>query len=110
MATISSAGASLTRSRPGSPWMPTPISISSSARVNDGSPECGTVHGVSAMPIDRTWELTRSAIAVTAARSSPRAAARAGDLLHQHGAADAAPAGGPGGVLDGDVVVDDHGA
>ena len=55
--------------------MPTPISISSSARVNDGSPECGTVHGVSATPIDLTCELTRSAIAVTAARSSPRAAA-----------------------------------
>ena len=52
-----------------------PISISSSARVNDGSPECGTVHGVSAMPIDRTLALTRSAIAVTASRSSPRAAA-----------------------------------
>ena len=31
----------------------------------------------------------------------------AGDLLEQHGDADAAPAGGPGAVLDGDVVVGD---
>ena len=32
---------------------------------------------------------------------------RAGDLLEQHGDADAAAAGGPGAVLDGDVVVGD---
>ena len=52
-----------------------PISISSSAKVKLGSPECGTVHGVSAMPIERTLAITRSATAVTAARSSPRSAA-----------------------------------
>src|SRR6476646_3823124 len=89
--TSSSAGTNLIRSRPGSPWMPTPSSISSSASVNEGSPECGTVHGVSATPIDLTCELTRSAIAVTAARSSPRAA-------------DATPPSGPRRILDGDVV------
>ena len=107
-ATISSAGASLIRSRPGSPWMPTPISISSSARVKDGSPECGTVHGVRAMPMVRTWALTRSRDRGDRGQVVPAGGGRAGDLLQQDGAADPAPAGGPGGVLDGHVVVDDH--
>ena len=32
--------------------MPTPISISSSASVNDGSPECGTVQGVKLLSVN----------------------------------------------------------
>src|SRR6266550_3354780 len=50
---IASAEASVTRRRPGSPWMPTPSSISSSPRVNVGFPAAGTVHDVSATPIER---------------------------------------------------------
>ena len=52
------------RCRPGSPWMPMPISISSSAKSNDGLPTCGTVQAVSAMPIDRTLALTFSVFCV----------------------------------------------
>ena len=36
--TMASAGSSLMRARPGSPWMPIPISISSSASVKLPSP------------------------------------------------------------------------
>ena len=75
ISTISWAGASAVRVRPGSPWMPMPISISSSASSNDGEPTCGTVHDVSAKPIDRTEAITRPASATHAARSSPRSAA-----------------------------------
>lgn len=75
VSTMASAGCSLTFSRPGSPWIPMPSSISSSPSSNDGSPECGTVHGVSATPIERTWRTTFSATAVTSSRESPRSAA-----------------------------------
>ena len=40
--------------------MPTPISISSSPRSNSGDPLAGGVHDVSAIPIVRVTELTRS--------------------------------------------------
>ena len=68
-AAMSLAGASGTRCRPGSPWMPMPISIWSSGRSNVGLPAAGTVQLVSAMPMDRPWPFTRSARSATAARS-----------------------------------------
>ena len=55
---ISSAVFRSMRSRPGSPWMPTPISIWSSGRSKVGLPACGTVHEVSAMPMLRPHPLT----------------------------------------------------
>ena len=72
--TISSADPTATRRRPGSPWMPIPSSISSSANVNDGSPACGTVHAVNANPIDLTCDTTRRANASHPSRSTPRCA------------------------------------
>jgi hypothetical protein len=56
--TISAAGASFTRSRPGSPWMPIPISISSSPRSKVGFPAAGTMHEVNAMPMLRALAFT----------------------------------------------------
>src|SRR5882724_2420232 len=47
-----SAGRVGTRRRPGSPWMPTPSSISLSPRVKVGFPAAGTVQLVSATPIE----------------------------------------------------------
>ena len=55
------AGASGTRSRPGSPWMPTPSSISSSPSSNVGRPAEGTVQDVSARPMLRPLAFTRFA-------------------------------------------------
>ena len=46
------------RFRPGSPWMPTPISISSSPMAKVGVPAAGTVQLESATPIDRVAALT----------------------------------------------------
>ena len=46
------------RVRPGSPWMPTPTSISFSGSAKVGLPTCGTVQEVSAMPMLRPWALT----------------------------------------------------
>ena len=81
-----SAGSSLIRSRPGSPWMPMPISISSSASVKLGSPACGTMQGVSARPIDRAFAFTRSAIVGDLVERVAALGRRSGDLLDQHGA------------------------
>ena len=72
---IADAGASGTRCRPGSPWMPTPISIWSSGRSKVGLPADGTVQLVSAMPIERPDSLTLRASAATDARSRPSSAA-----------------------------------
>src|SRR6266511_1351395 len=83
-----SAASVLMRSRPGSPWMPMPISTSSSPRSKVGVPAAGTVQEVSASPIERTPAITLRARSVTLARSAPPL--------------------GVGGVLDRHVVVDDH--
>ena len=72
---ISAAPASGTRRRPGSPWMPTPISISSSGRSKVGLPADGTVQLVRAMPIERPCPLTRLASSTIASRSRPSSAA-----------------------------------
>src|SRR5580693_1299913 len=104
--TISLALASFSRRRPGSPWMPTPISISSSPSSNSGEPLAGGVHEVSAMPMVRVTELTLLPI-----RSSSFRSARGPDRLdHEEVPGDAAPAHRVGGVLHRDVVVDQQGA
>ena len=69
--TIAFASASFSRRRPGSPWMPTPISISSSPSSNSGEPFAGGVHDVSAMPMVRVTELTRSPSAIRSLSSAP---------------------------------------
>ena len=61
------------------------------------------------MPMLRPLALTRCATSATSARLRPSSAAAPGDLLHQHGDADPAAAGGVEAVLHGDVVVGDHG-
>ena len=109
IAAISFALASGTRCRPGSPWMPTPTSISSSGRSNVGLPAAGTVQLVRATPIERPVRVDplgerHDGIEVVALFGGG-----AHDLLQEHGRSDSASAGRPGGVLDGDVVVDDDG-
>src|SRR5439155_1144828 len=52
ISTMSWTGATFRRWRPGSPWMPIPISISSSPSSNVGFPAAGTVHDVGAT-VDR---------------------------------------------------------
>ncbi len=69
--TISLALASFSRRRPGSPWMPTPISISSSPSSNSGEPLAGGVHEVSAMPMVRVTELTLLPMRISSSRSAP---------------------------------------
>ena len=77
--TISSAMASAfvkgTRRRPGSPWMPTPISMSPSPMSKVGRPTAGTVQLVSATPIERVAALTRSPNVLSCSRLLPRSAA-----------------------------------
>ena len=68
---MSLALASFSRRRPGSPWIPTPISISSSPSSNSGEPLAGGVHEVSAMPIVRVTELTRSPSSTSSSSSAP---------------------------------------
>ena len=72
---IAFASASFSRRRPGSPWMPTPISISSSPSSNSGEPLAGGVHEVSAMPIVRVTALTRLPSSTSASSSAPRSEA-----------------------------------
>ena len=68
---MSFALASFSRRRPGSPWMPTPISISSSPSSNSGEPFAGGVHEVSAMPIVRVTELTRLPRSTSSSSDAP---------------------------------------
>ena len=72
--TTSSTGCSASRDTPGSPWWPTPTSISSSASSNVGLPAAGTVQGAIATPIVRAPAFTFSAIRFTSANASPRSA------------------------------------
>src|SRR6516164_4132863 len=88
---IASAEPSLLRHRPGSPWMPTPTSISSGPSENVGLPAAGTVHGVNAIPNEPVRSFT--------SRPRSRKSSSAGD---------ASPAGRPGRVGNGDVVVGHH--
>lgn len=80
-----------------------PISISSSPRSNDGLP-AWTVQAVSATPIERTLALTfghgQDGVQVVATLGGG-----ADDLLQQDGAGHATASGGPGGILNGHVVV-----
>lgn len=69
------AGASGTRRLPGSPWIPMPISISSSGRSKVGAPAAGTAQEVSAMPMLRPRALTRRATSATSASGRPSSAA-----------------------------------
>ncbi len=69
--TIALAVASFSRRRPGSPWMPTPISISSSPSSNSGEPLAGGVHEVSAMPMVLVTELTLFPIRSSSSMSAP---------------------------------------
>ena len=104
---ISSALASLRRSRPGSPWIPTPISISSSPISKVGLPAAGTVQLVSAMPIDRTLSWTRWHERGHGGEVLALLGGRPDDLLGENRPAHAAAARGVERVLDGDVVGDD---
>ena len=72
---MSAAVPSGSRWRPGSPWMPMPISISVSPSSKVGLPAAGTVHDVSAMPMLRPHPFTLRPIAATVARSAPSSAA-----------------------------------
>ena len=72
---MASSGSIFSRRMPGSPWMPTPISISSSARVKPGLPAAGTVQGAMATPMVRTLSMTFSATRLTSARGLPASAA-----------------------------------
>ena len=72
---MSSAEAMALRSRPGSPWMPTPISISSGPSSNSGEPLAGGVQAVSATPMVRVTSLTFVPIRTTSSRSAPCSAA-----------------------------------
>ena len=101
--------ASFSRRRPGSPWMPTPTSISSSGRSKPGLPAAGVVHAVSATANDADRSLTRRPTAATAARSAPLVGQGAGDLLDDQRRAGAPPARRPRRVLHRHVVVDQHG-
>ena len=104
---MSSTGASFSRRRPGSPWMPMPTSTSSSPSSNVGVPAAGTMHDVSARPIERPWSLTFVGRRGHLGQRAAGLRVGAGDLLEQHGHADAAAAGRVQRVLDGDVVVGD---
>ena len=61
--------------RPGSPWIPIPISISPSPMSNVGRPAAGTVQLVRAIPIERTLSCTLWQTARQASRSAPASAA-----------------------------------
>ena len=59
---------------PGSPWMPIPISTSSSGSSKLGFPAEGTVQGARAIPMLLTLAITFSATAFTWAKSFPSSA------------------------------------
>src|SRR6266508_2173860 len=87
--TSSEAGPILRRTRPGSPWMPMPSSISSSPRSNVGVPAAGVVPDVRAVPKLRARSFTFRATAATVARSPPSSASapptgRVQAVLHGH--------------------------
>ena len=63
------AGRIFSRRIPGSPWIPTPYSISSSANIKVGVPLAGTVHEVNAKPRLMTLSAAFCAIALTCASS-----------------------------------------
>ena len=73
--TIAIAGWNAARRRPGSPWMPTPISISLGPISKVGTPASGTVQLLNATPIDAVQVLTRSPRCLQVDRSAPRSAA-----------------------------------
>ncbi len=73
--TMASAGWSFSRYRPGSPWIPIPISISSSPRSKVGFPTWGTVQEVRAIPMERPFSATRRPRSARRASSYPRSAA-----------------------------------
>ena len=106
-AAIASADFSVSRRRPGSPWMPTPNSISPSPISNIGLPAAGTVQEVSATPIERVALLTRSPSALSVGEIAALLGRGADDLFDHQRAGDAATASGVERVLDRNVVVDD---
>ena len=81
---ICEAGPIFSRKRPGSPWMPMPISISSSASSKLGSPAAGVMHGVSAMPIERPLALTLAARSATSCERVAVLGRAPADLLDEH--------------------------
>src|SRR6218665_3847772 len=91
-----------TRVRPGSPWIPTPSSISPSGRSKVGLPAAGTVQDVRAIPIDRPDSLIRRASAAICARSCPASAA-APTIFSSRTVTPTTR--GPEGVLHGNIIV-----
>ena len=70
-AATSAALPSCARRRPGSPWMPTPSSISPGLIWKIGEPADGGVHELSATPKERARSLTRWATAATSCSDAP---------------------------------------
>ena len=89
--------------------MPTPISISSSARSKVGLPAAGTVQLVSAIPIERVAALTRSPSAFKVSKIAPLFRGGSDDFLHDQRAGNAAPSGRKGRGLHGHVVIGNNG-
>ena len=98
----------MSRRRPGSPWMPTPTSISSSPISKIGVPLAGGVQQVSATPIVRTLLLTLSASLSKLVEARAFLGGRAAGLDHEEVAGHAAAADRVRAVLHRDVVVDDE--
>ena len=71
---IASASRMVSRLRPGSPCMPTPISISVSLILNVGLPAAGTVQLVKATPILAVCALILSPSTLQVAKSAPASA------------------------------------
>ncbi len=102
---ICEAGPIFSRKRPGSPWIPIPISTSSSASSKLGEPLAGVMQGVSAIPIERPLALTRRPSSATSRQRAAVLGGGAADLLQDHGDPDAAASGRVQRVLHRDVVV-----
>ena len=103
--TIAWAEAKSDPSSPGSPWMPTPISISLSPSSKFGLPAAGTVQDVNATPMERVRRLTRWPSACSSERFIPASGGGADNLLDDQRAGDAATSGRIGRSLDRHVIV-----
>ena len=91
-AAISLAGGERRRVRPGSPWMPMPSSISAVGEVEGRlARRPGRCTSVSATPNDRERSLTSRGHRGDRGQVGALLGERAGDLLHEHGRAGAAP-------------------
>ena len=105
--TRASAGSSGPRRTPGSPWMPRPSSISASPSSKPGLPAAGTVQGVSATPIVPSGGRV-AGLGGDLGQARARLGRRAGDLVDEHRAGQAATARVLAAAGQRDVVGHDH--